>query len=75
MFALKMIAVLALSASAPLMYFGEATQDSKMRKCAEVCAACQVECDSCFDHCPLRRVLQGLCGNMCSKWSIGKADA
>jgi hypothetical protein len=22
-----------------------------MKKCAEVCNACQIECDSCFQHC------------------------
>jgi hypothetical protein len=51
MFSMKMIAILVFSATAPLTYFAEPSQDSKMRKCAEVCAACQVECDSCFEHC------------------------
>jgi hypothetical protein len=26
-------------------------EDSMMKKCAQVCAACQVECDNCFQHC------------------------
>lgn len=45
------VAALALSAIIPFTAFADQHEDSKMRKCAEVCAACQVECDSCFDHC------------------------
>ncbi len=47
----SLVAAFALSAIVPLAAFADQHEDSKMKKCAEVCAACQVECDSCFDHC------------------------
>jgi hypothetical protein len=40
-----------LAAAAPFTVFADQHEDSKMKKCAQICAACQVECDSCFDHC------------------------
>jgi hypothetical protein len=35
----------------PLTAFADQHEDSRMKQCAKVCAACQIECDSCFDHC------------------------
>ena len=44
-------AACALLAVAPLSVVADQHQNDQLRKCAEVCAACQVECDSCFQHC------------------------
>ena len=51
MSSMALFAAIAFSAVAPSMVQADEHKDSKMKKCAEVCAACQVECDSCFDHC------------------------
>lgn len=48
---LSLVAAFAFSAIVPITALADQHENSKMKKCAEVCAACQVECDSCFDHC------------------------
>ena len=46
-----MFAVLALSVVAPFVALADHPEDSMMKKCAQVCSACQLECDSCFSYC------------------------
>jgi hypothetical protein len=46
-----MLAVFALTALVPFIAVADHPEDSKMKKCAQVCSACQIECDSCFKHC------------------------
>jgi hypothetical protein len=45
-----LLAVVALTVFTPLIASAE-HGDSMMKKCAQVCNACQIECDSCFQHC------------------------
>jgi hypothetical protein len=44
-------AVFALTTVAPLLVLADHREGSMMKKCAQVCSACQIECDSCFQHC------------------------
>jgi hypothetical protein len=46
-----LFALVALTAFVPLSAIADDHGDTMMKKCAEVCNACQIECDSCFQHC------------------------
>lgn len=35
----------------PFTHAADHHGDPMMKKCAQVCVACQIECDSCFNHC------------------------
>lgn len=43
--------ILALSTLTPFVVTADQHESSMMKKCAQVCSACQIECDSCFQHC------------------------
>lgn len=48
----SLFAVLAFAMAMPLVASAQHHQDAKMmKKCADVCVACQIECDNCFSHC------------------------
>jgi hypothetical protein len=44
------LAVAVVSPVGPMVYAGH-EHAMHLTKCAKVCAACQVQCDSCFKHC------------------------
>ena len=46
-----LFAAFALAVVVPVVSFADHHGDPMMKKCAEVCSACQIECDSCFHHC------------------------
>jgi len=55
----SLIAVMAFAALLPMIATAQHKEDDgMMKKCAQVCSACQIECDSCFSHC-LKMVAEG----------------
>ncbi len=55
----SLFAAFALAIVTPAVPFADKHEENKMMmKCAQVCSACQLECDSCFNHC-LKMVTDG----------------
>lgn len=47
-----LLAAIAFAALLPMFASAQHKEDPKMmKKCAEICSLCQIECDTCFAHC------------------------
>jgi hypothetical protein len=53
-----LVAAFVLSTISPFVVFAAEHDDAMMKKCAQVCSSCQIECDSCFNYC-LKMVGEG----------------